>query len=828
MEFGNLREKDLTEANGLTDISAALHSDLKVGLSGPLGGAARIAATTLDGIVHTPEGLWDAAKYEVNHPLEALKTVAGSAALAAALKVVLPEAGPVGKIAGLAMGAWFVAGAAPRFLNAYKDGLKADTWSDLHAAGKQWGDAAGQLGVNSALGMAGYKLGAGITGNILARESFDNFADWKQNVWNDATDNFKNSFGFDTTIPTASSVGMRPNYSLDGDSAKLLDSSHSAPAGKEIGPTDGNTPMSATVMLTGKASLLKMDRYIARMAQGDAPALTDQNNAFEEQFGAKPEALEAVKAFAAKNTLAVEEADLRSGRVFLTGKTSDFQKAFNVVIKDYESPDGTVKGTQVAVSVPRDLVPHVRAVLGVDEQRVAKSNYQLQTRQVANVSLPSSGSDSSAAASGAPGAVSISASDAARLQLQPAPNLAQVGTAPADLPHDDFFKEGGYKATEIARAQNMPLGTGGEGQHGAFISLSGGIDLPDYNKFYPARGLEQPKPLGIIEIDGAKNSPGNPANGDTENVLDATQMQSMAPKANIDMILGPNTDQGLVDVFERGIFPKNGEAQKAVLSASWGLAEQKQTPQTLNTLSIEFRQAAIRGVQIFAGAGDSGAKANSLTFQPEYPASDPNVVGVGGLKMVLNPDGTLKSASAWDEGENSSTGGGVSKIFRLPWWQKNANVPNNPDTGLLGRGVPDISTNAAKSTGFPLRVDGKDVVIGGTSAGAPLYAGMMLNINAELAAQGIKPITPLNAWMYARANDSDIFHDVTTGGNHGFTSGKGWDAVTGLGWVDGQKMLDAMKLNQTVNMSKFSWLAPIFPNGINFDGDPQQQAPLKK
>src|SRR5207244_1124634 len=106
------------------------------------------------------------------------------------------------------------------------------------------------------------------------------------------------------------------------------------------------------------------------------------------------------------------------------------------------------------------------------------------------------------------------------------------------------------------------------------------------------------------------------------------QMQSIAPKAHIDMLLGPNTDQGLADVFERGIFPKSGEGQKSVISTSWGLGESKQTPQALNTLSIAFRQAAIRGVQIFAGAGDNGAKTNSPIFQPEFPASDPNITGV--------------------------------------------------------------------------------------------------------------------------------------------------------------------------------------------------------
>jgi kumamolisin len=230
-------------------------------------------------------------------------------------------------------------------------------------------------------------------------------------------------------------------------------------------------------------------------------------------------------------------------------------------------------------------------------------------------------------------------------------------------------------------------------------------------------------------------------------------------------------------------------------------------------------------VQIFAGAGDSGAKSNSPTFQPEFPAGDPNVTGVGGLKMQLNPDGTLASAIAWDEGEHSSTGGGVSKIFKMPWWQQNAGVPNNPDTGRVGRGVPDISTNAARATGFPVRVGGENLVIGGTSAGAPLYAGMMLNLNAELGAVGIKPITPLNPWMYARAN-TDIFHNVNVGSNHGFAAGNGWSPVTGLGWVDGEAMLNAMKTNQTSSFGfgPMSWMLATFPNGINFGaGDPQQQ-----
>jgi kumamolisin len=741
------------KARELLDASALLSREANLNMDGPVGGLQRVAVTTFDGIAQTPRGIYNAAAYDLQHPLEIVKTVAGSAVMAAALKVVLPEAGPVGKVAGLAMGAWFIAGTAPAFIGAYRNGLNARTWSQMHAAGQEWGNAAGQLAVNSTLGMAGYKIGAGLAGNILARESFDNFADLKQNFWDSTSDQVKRLLCLDSSVPTAASVGLQPNVAFDGDRVRLKDSLHkSNPTGQVLGPADGNADMNATVMLRSKASVLRMDRYIARMSEGKAAMLGDEGDAFAQRFGARPESLAVLKDFAGKYNLNIAESDLRSGRVLLTGKTADFQRAFEVELKTYAAANGPITGYSGALSLPRELSAHVQSVLGIDERPVAAPAYRVRLDD---------------------GSSGLSGSSA-----------------------DSFIKQGGYTAVDIARAQNFPLASGGEGQHGAFISLGGGIDQADYNKFFPAHGLEQPKPLQIVLVDGARNSPGNPLAGDTENALDAIQIQSVAPKAELKMILGPNNDQGLVDVFERAIFPKNGEAANSVVSASWGLAEHKQSTQAVNALTIAFRKAAIRGVQIVAGAGDSGAMSHALTFQPEFPACDPNVTGVGGLKMVLDEKGQLSSAVAWDEGELSSTGGGVSKIFRQPWWQKDAGVPTNPDTGKIGRGVPDISTNAARATGFPVRVGGQDLVIGGTSAGAPLYAGLLLNINSELATAGIKPVTPLNPWMYARAQ-SGVFQDVTAGGNHGFQAGKGWDAVSGLGWVDGQSMLQAMKANQT-------------------------------
>lgn len=185
-EFGNL---ELAKNHGVTNVRALLSSEsLEFNMRGPLGGAQRIAMTTAEGIANTPAGLANAVKHNIEHPVEMLKVVGGSAAFAATLKVILPEAGPVGRIAGLAMGSMFLADAAPGFVNAYKQGLNAQTWHEMHMSGQQWGNAAGQLGVNSALGYVGFKLGAGAGNLLLSSKPMEGFGDFKQKFWDASTE----------------------------------------------------------------------------------------------------------------------------------------------------------------------------------------------------------------------------------------------------------------------------------------------------------------------------------------------------------------------------------------------------------------------------------------------------------------------------------------------------------------------------------------------------------------------------------------------------------------------------------------------------------------
>jgi kumamolisin len=142
----------------------------------------------------------------------------------------------------------------------------------------------------------------------------------------------------------------------------------------------------------------------------------------------------------------------------------------------------------------------------------------------------------------------------------------------------------------------------------------------------------------------------------------------------------------------------------------------------------------------------------------------------------------------WNELKNQegATGGGVSQVFPLPTWQQNANVPKSPN-GKPGRGVPDVAGDADPATGYNIVVDGSPTVIGGTSAVAPLWAGLLALINQSLG----KPVGFLNPLIY-ETNLAATFHDITVGNNDGYKAARGWDPCTGLGSPNGAKFLAAL------------------------------------
>src|SRR5262249_7389042 len=147
----------------------------------------------------------------------------------------------------------------------------------------------------------------------------------------------------------------------------------------------------------------------------------------------------------------------------------------------------------------------------------------------------------------------------------------------------------------------------------------------------------------------------------------------------------------------------------------------------------------------------------------DFPASSPYVLACGGTRLE-GTSGKIARESTWNDGPTSATGGGVSDIFDVPQWQRTADInpiSKNPG-GRSGRGVPDVAGNADPVTGYKVRVDGTDTVIGGTSAVAPLWAGLVALLNEKRASASKQALGLLHPALYAK---SDGFNSITIGNN---------------------------------------------------------------
>jgi hypothetical protein len=179
---------------------------------------------------------------------------------------------------------------------------------------------------------------------------------------------------------------------------------------------------------------------------------------------------------------------------------------------------------------------------------------------------------------------------------------------------------------------------------------------------------------------------------------------------------------------------------------------------------------------VTAAAGDNGSNDGERGNHCDYPASSPHVLGCGGTSLHVN--GANISETVWNDGaQGGATGGGFSSLFPLPSWQTNA---------AASRGVPDVAGVADPETGYVVDVDGQQMVIGGTSAVAPLWAALVARLNQALG----KRLGFINPTLYALAG---VFRDIVNGTNGAFSARPGWDACTGLGVPIGNKLLASLK-----------------------------------
>ncbi len=280
-----------------------------------------------------------------------------------------------------------------------------------------------------------------------------------------------------------------------------------------------------------------------------------------------------------------------------------------------------------------------------------------------------------------------------------------------------------------------------------------------------------------------------------------------------------NTDEGFTNAISQAVHDTTNKP--SVISISWGGPEDTWTQQSRDAMNMALQDAATVGVTVTVAAGDDGATdgvqpGNGVTgqYHVDFPGSSPWSLCCGGTKLSANGT-SISSEVVWNEltKNEGATGGGVSRTFPLPDYQAKASVPKNPDTGFVGRGVPDLAGDADPETGYNVLVDGKKQVIGGTSAVAPLAAGLVAILNQQLKTQ----LGFANPDLYQAASG---FRDISSGNNGYYNAAAGWDPCTGLGSPVGTKLLSALQAIVKAN-------PPAQPSNPAGSGKPTK-SPTKK
>ncbi len=494
-------------------------------------------------------------------------------------------------------------------------------------------------------------------------------------------------------------------------------------------------------------------------------------NEFAEKYGADPDEVARVVAFVQLNGLEVVETHLGRRSVVVSGTVAQMNQAFGVSLGRYqhtiaaahgkEPKVETYRGRDGAIQVPSDLADIIVGVFGLDNRTITKRN-------------------------GSPG--------------------------------DPTYTQPESIAT-ITQLYNFPTNSAA-GQTIAIFSV-GGYLLSDLQTYF---GTPTP-PVASTAVDAP-----NGGYADGETTQDICIAATAASGAQIQVYFTTGDQTGWYDLLHRVVHPSPGDPTCSVLSSSFyicdgddlgTLANEGVSVSFINAVHSAFEDAAVQGVTICIAAGDTGSNskvgANPSAWgygfagdgkaHVQYPGSDPWVLSVGGTTIggatALPPpfvEYVWNDPDPSDPSQWGTTGGGVSDYFDKPSYQQSANVPKsvNPRQTRVGRGVPDVAGDASNNSGYAgLVIGGATNQTGnGTSASAPMWAGLIAVLNAALGHN----LGFVNPTLYSLG--PSVFRDIapppgpTTNSNagiRGYTSGPGWDACTGWGSPNGTALLAALQ-----------------------------------
>lgn len=518
----------------------------------------------------------------------------------------------------------------------------------------------------------------------------------------------------------------------------------SAPArldgAQPLGPVPADERIEVTVRIRRKAPLSANAPTLPPGGSVRSRAYLTREQ-YAERHGADAADIAKVAQFAREFGLVVLDSSVARRSVFLSGTAAQVAAAFGTSIDQVELNTGVSRRRTSPITLPSELADIVEGVFGIGDTPTAVPHFQQRTQ-----------------------------------------SIVRAGAASA-----------AFTPPALAKLYNFPPGLDGTGQCIGIIELGGGYRSVDLKNYFKRLNLPVPH-VTTVSVDGAKNRPSNANSADGEVMLDIEVAAAIAPKARIAVYFAPNTDKGFLDAITMAIHdPVN---KPSVISISWGNPEKNWTEQAMTSFDQAFQAAALLGVTICCAAGDAGSgdenpdvAAPDGLAHADFPGSSPAVLCCGGTRLVA-ANGTIGAETVWNADPlRSAGGGGISDFFALPAYQAAAGVPPSANPGgRIGRGVPDVAADADPATGYEVRVDGQNAVFGGTSAVAPLWAGLVALMNQHLN----KPVGFLNPLLYDAAVKAHAFRDITTGNIGAYQAKAGWDPCTGWGSPDGAALLKAL------------------------------------
>lgn len=455
------------------------------------------------------------------------------------------------------------------------------------------------------------------------------------------------------------------------------------------------------------------------------------HNDFAKTYGADPAHVDKIRQFGRENNLQMLERgdEVQRRTVTLVGTAGAMEKAFSVELTEFDHPEGSYRGHTGGIQIPEEYASLVQGIFGLDNRPVAQPH----------------------------------------IRYRSARNGFGIRAASVT-----------YNPTQVARLYDFPSDANGNGQTIGLIELGGGYRTADIREYFQLLGL-QPPAVKTISVNHGNNRPTTPHSLDGEVMLDIEVASAVAPGVAIAVYFAPNTDRGFQDAVSTAVHDQLN--RPSVLLINWGNAEANWSNQSIENFHHVAQEAALLGITITAASGDCGSN-NGLADgknHVDFPASCPHVLAIGGTRLTA-VNGVMERETVWNDGvHNGATGGGYSTVFGRPNWQAAV-------VSQSGRGVPDVAGNADPETGYNILVDGQQVVVGGTSAAASLWAGLIVLLNQKLN----RRVGFINPSLY-NIDQSNGFREIILGNNGAYSATYGWNPCSGQGTPMGARLLQALQ-----------------------------------